>query len=96
MDDNNLQQRIEKLEQKLHQMEKMFIEQSDRILFSKSIQVISGFINFNGTTLFSGFGSPEGVVTAARGSLFLRKDGGTSSSLYVKTSGTGNTGWTAK
>lgn len=43
-----------------------------------------------------GSGSPEGVVTANVGSLYLRTDGSTSTTLYVKTSGTGNTGWTAK
>lgn len=49
-----------------------------------------------GVTISSGSGSPEGVVTAVVGSLFLRNDGSTSTTLYVKTSGTGNTGWTAK
>jgi hypothetical protein len=44
----------------------------------------------------SGAGTPEGVVTAPVGSLFTRTDGSTSTTLYVKTSGTGNTGWTAK
>jgi hypothetical protein len=43
-----------------------------------------------------GSGSPEGVVTANIGSLYLRTDGSTSTTLYVKTSGTGNTGWSAK
>lgn len=43
-----------------------------------------------------GTGSPEGSVTANVGSLFLRKDGGSGTTLYVKESGTGNTGWTAK
>lgn len=43
-----------------------------------------------------GAGSPEGVVTAQPGSLYLRTDGGTGTSLYVKESGTGNTGWAAK
>lgn len=43
-----------------------------------------------------GTNSPESVVTAPVGSLFLRLDGSTSTTLYVKTSGTGNTGWTAK
>jgi hypothetical protein len=47
-------------------------------------------------TITSGSGSPESVVTAPIGSLFLRTDGSTSTTLYVKTSGTGNTGWTAK
>lgn len=44
----------------------------------------------------SGSGSPEGVITAPVGSLFTRTDGGASTTLYVKTSGGGNTGWTAK
>lgn len=44
----------------------------------------------------SGAGTPEGVVTAAIGSLFTRTDGGASTTLYVKESGTGNTGWVAK
>jgi len=43
-----------------------------------------------------GSGSPEGVITANIGSLYLRTDGSTSTTLYVKTSGTGSTGWTAK
>jgi parallel beta-helix repeat protein len=43
-----------------------------------------------------GTGSPESAVTGGIGSLFLRLDGSTSTTLYVKTSGTGNTGWTAK
>jgi hypothetical protein len=46
--------------------------------------------------IFRGTGSPEGVVTASVGTLYLRLDGSTSTTLYVKTSGTGNTGWTAK
>ena len=46
--------------------------------------------------LVHGAGTPEGVVTAGVGSLFLRNDGGATTTLYVKTSGTGNTGWTAK
>lgn len=44
----------------------------------------------------SGTGSPEGAVTAVVGSLFLRSDGGAGTTLYVKQSGTGNTGWAAK
>ena len=44
----------------------------------------------------SGTGSPEGVVTASVGSLYTRTDGGASTTLYVKESGSGNTGWVAK
>jgi hypothetical protein len=46
--------------------------------------------------LMQGTGSPEGVVTAVRGSQFMRTDGGAGTCLYVKESGTGNTGWVAK
>jgi hypothetical protein len=40
-------------------------------------------------------GNPEGVVNADIGSLFMRKDGSAGTCLYVKESGTGNTGWAA-
>lgn len=49
-----------------------------------------------GITWTSGTGSPEGVVTAPIGSLYSNVSGGASTTLYVKTSGSGNTGWTAK
>jgi hypothetical protein len=44
----------------------------------------------------SGAGYPNGSVTAEIGSLYTRTDGGASATLYVKESGTGNTGWVAK
>lgn len=47
-------------------------------------------------TLYSGAGTPEAAVTAVVGSLFMRSDGGAGTSLYVKQSGSGNTGWVAK
>ncbi len=47
-------------------------------------------------TWTSGTGTPESVVTAPVGSLFTRTDGGANTTLYVKESGTGNTGWAAK
>lgn len=47
-------------------------------------------------TIRKGAGSPEGVVTAVVGSLFLRTDGGATTTLYVKESGASNTGWVAK
>jgi hypothetical protein len=47
-------------------------------------------------TIRAGTGTPEGVVTATVGSLFMRTDGGAATTLYVKESGTGNTGWVAK
>ncbi len=43
-----------------------------------------------------GTNTPEGAVSARVGSIFLRTNGGASTTLYVKESGTGNTGWVAK
>lgn len=44
----------------------------------------------------NGTGSPESSVTASVGSLYTRTDGGAGTTLYVKESGTGNTGWVGK
>lgn len=46
--------------------------------------------------VFRGLGSPEGVVTSVVGGIYARLDGGAGSTLYVKESGTGATGWVAK
>ena len=46
--------------------------------------------------LTAGAGSPNGVVTANPGSLYMNTSGGANTSLYVKESGAGNTGWVAK
>lgn len=43
-----------------------------------------------------GAGSPEGSVSATVGSLYTRTDGGANTTLYIKESGSGNTGWVAK
>jgi hypothetical protein len=43
-----------------------------------------------------GSGSPEGVVTGAVGSMYRRTDGGVGTTLYIKETGAGNTGWAAK
>jgi hypothetical protein len=43
-----------------------------------------------------GTGTPETNVTAPIGTMYLRKDGGAGTTLYVKESGTGATGWAAK
>ena len=48
-----------------------------------------------GPTLSSGTGSPEAVVTAPIGSLYMRTDGSTGTTIYRKEAGVGNTGWVA-
>lgn len=49
-----------------------------------------------GSNQFRGIGTPEGVITADIGAIYIRTNGGATTTLYIKTSGTGNTGWTAK
>jgi hypothetical protein len=53
-------------------------------------------INSTLQKILTGSGSPETVVNAGVGTLYLRSDGGSATTLYVKESGTGNTGWVAK
>ena len=48
------------------------------------------------TRWYAASGDPEGSVTASVGSMYTRTDGGAGTTLYVKESGTGNTGWVAK
>jgi hypothetical protein len=72
---------------------------------SRTQSAISGgrrFVVSNGGALVagpvdeSGYGSPEGVISAPVGSTWRRLDGGPSSSFYVKERGDDVTGWTAK
>jgi hypothetical protein len=49
-----------------------------------------------GPLVSTGRGSPEGVVTSMVGGLYMRQDGGPGSTLYIKESGSGTTGWVAK
>lgn len=47
----------------------------------------------DGAKIFSGNTTPESNLTALVGSIYLRTDGGAGSTLYVKESGTGASGW---
>jgi hypothetical protein len=58
---------------------------------------VAGNVKIGNATIRSGTGIPEGAVTGKVGDLFLRTDGGSGSTMYVKESGNGtNTGWAAK
>lgn len=46
--------------------------------------------------IYTGTGTPNGVVTATPGSLYLNIAGGASTTLWVKESGSSNTGWVGK
>lgn len=56
----------------------------------------ANYFRLSNIGIFKGTGAPEGNVSAPIGSLYLRTDGSTTTTLYVKTSGGGNVGWTAK
>lgn len=62
-------------------------------------------LNHDGTVVYFGnrniafywgSGSPEGVLSARVGAIYINTSGNTTTTLYVKESGTGNTGWVAK
>jgi hypothetical protein len=53
---------------------------------------VSGDFTLNNVNLLTSTGAPEGAVNGPAGSLFLRSDA-SDGRLYVKTTGTGNTGW---
>lgn len=52
--------------------------------------LVAGFGN-----VLTGNGDPEGVITSGVGGLWLREDGDIGTTLYVKQTGSGNTGWDA-
>ena len=55
-----------------------------------------GVHGFGPGVVLRGSGTPEGAVTAPVGVMFQRSDGGAGTSLYIKESGAGNTGWVGK
>lgn len=65
--------------------------QNFAVFESNGINQIAG-----GPHYLVGSGSPAGVVSAPVGSLYLRTDGGANTTIYVKESGTGTSGWVAK
>lgn len=76
--------------------DKLAIDNAGRIFIQKPLQGVYLGSSTSSPGIFSGSGTPEGAVTAVVGSLFLRTDGGAGTSLYVKQTGVGNTGWTGK
>jgi hypothetical protein len=64
---------------------------------SQAFEVAGASITLGGVKITRGTGSPESVVTGSVGDLFLRTDGGASTTLYIKESGSAtNTGWVGK
>jgi len=61
--------------------------------FKRSLRLVGGTLL---PAVFMVEGSPEGVLTAPIGSLAMRTDGASLTTLYVKEKGTGANGWIAK
>jgi hypothetical protein len=75
------------------------IDYSDTLQQVTELKAASGAIKlgkFGNARLYSGQGTPEGVVSAGVGSEYLDTDATSLATLkYFKTSGTGNTGWSS-
>jgi len=62
-----------------------------------SIRIGSAIVGAGNVKILTGTGSPEGAATADIGSIFLRTDGGTGTTFWVKEASSGAaTGWVAK
>lgn len=75
--------------------ERIRINNSGTVDIGAGVLAFGSAIGANTATARQGSGSPEGVVTANVGAIYLRSDGSNSTTLYVKQNGSGNTGWTA-
>lgn len=53
-------------------------------------------VAIGGSKINTGVGSPETVVVGNVGDVYLRQDGGAGTTLYIKESGLGSTGWIGK
>ena len=61
------------------------------------VRELAAVVNLLAGRFFVGTGSPEAVITADVGAIYLRTDGGATTTLYIKTADAGlSTGWTAK
>lgn len=65
-------------------------------LYDTFRRIVAAVNTLEDSRVLRGSGTPEGSVVASVGALYVRTDGGVSTTLYVKESGTGNTGWVAK
>ena len=72
----------------------LFAESPDEI--QQNFALIDRFLTEIRSAEYAGTGTPEGAVTAPVGARYRRIDGGAGTSIYVKESGSGNTGWVAK
>lgn len=95
--------RIEKLEKELrdlkisYELHKHTRTDGTRGLDTSLRLSSSSLLSFGLVTVSSGLGSPQGSVVAYIGSVYLRSDGGATTTFYVKELNQGSsTGWIAK
>ena len=70
------------------------IAQADLSITESQVSDLGDYVTT--TVIKSGAGTPEGAVTGNIGHIYLRTDGSTNTTLYVKEAGAGtNTGWAA-
>lgn len=62
----------------------------------RNFDALIGFLNEFAGRFFWGTGTPENAVTAPVGCVYLRLDGGAGTTLYIKESGSADTGWIGK
>lgn len=82
----------------LRQGEAVFRRDLERALLESSVALNAALDRLDAleALIQTGAGSPEGVVTADVGTLYLRTDGGPGTTLYSKESGSGSSGWEPK
>jgi hypothetical protein len=83
---------LEKLKRRVDELERFLKVGSDRIEITVPVTMRYP-LNLMGANMLAGEGTPEGRITASVGALYLRRNGGSGTTLYIKESGTGNTGW---
>jgi hypothetical protein len=67
------------------------------INLTKATALLFNFLTTSGIRVeHAGTGTPEGAIVSGVGGLWRRTDGGAGTTLYVKESGTSNTGWIGK
>lgn len=86
------EQRIEELERRLDEYDRVMRPRSSTIEFFVPV-IFRREMELNGVRIMSGLGDPGGAVAAARGSLFLRRDGAANSTAYVNYDATNRTLW---
>lgn len=94
---------IEELQNEISELKQKIDKQNQIILELEKISRLHKHAGYDKTQVIEkleyikfGIGTPEGSISARIGTIFLRQDGGAVTTLYIKESGTGNTGWVAK